>query len=201
MPRTTSSPARRPPSRPRSVPAKLTVAEMSKAISDKPHLAAKIISLRDDKRLDRERRMEEIAKVVREDERSVADRSLAETASHVPTALEAAQAAWRPTSAQLDGARAAALEQRQRLEAAEAHRIDKPIGRVWSSFGGEAIIEGGMLDHVDLVDARWLIALHEHGGVVPRWQDVPSSARVTAGSAWRLWGWERMFSLGILVLS
>ena len=58
-----------------------------------------------------------------------------------------------------------------------------------------------MLDHVDLIDARYLLALHEKGGVVPRWQHVPSTARINRASVWRLYNWERMFSLGILVLS
>ena len=58
-----------------------------------------------------------------------------------------------------------------------------------------------MLEHVDLVDARYLISLSEHSGVVPRWQDVPECARINRSNIWRLWGWERMFSLGILVLS
>ena len=91
-------------------------------------------------------------------------------------------------------------EQNARHAAAELKRIPKPVGRVWTGFGGE-VIESRMLDHVDLIDARYLLSLHEHGGVVPRWQDVPDSARVNKSNIWRLWAWERMFSLGILVLS
>jgi hypothetical protein len=122
------------------------------------------------------------------------------TVEAVPSPLEVAQAAWRPTSSQLAGARAAAMEQKKRAEVAETKRISKPVGRVWSSFGGD-VIEGSMLEHVDLVDARWLISLHTNGGVVPRWQDVPSAARIDRTNVWRLYAWERMFSLGILVLS
>lgn len=58
-----------------------------------------------------------------------------------------------------------------------------------------------MLAHVDLIDARFLLLLHEHGGIVPRWQHVPGSAKINADSLWRLFGWERNFSLPILVLS
>ena len=74
------------------------------------------------------------------------------------------------------------------------------MGRMWASFGGE-VNERTMLEDVDLVDARYLVSLHEHAGVVPRWQDLPACARINRSNVWRLWGWERQFSLGIVVLS
>ena len=102
--------------------------------------------------------------------------------------------------AQKDGARAALREQLARAEQAETKRLSKPMGRMWASFGGE-VIERTMLEDVDLVDARYLVSLHEHAGVVPRWQDLPACARINRSNVWRLWGWERQFSLGIVVLS
>ena len=37
-----------------------------------------------------------------------------------------------------------------------------------------------LLASIDLIDAAYLIALGEAGGVVPRWQDVPVTARINA---------------------
>ena len=116
-----------------------------------------------------------------------------------PTELDLAQARFQPTAEQMSGRRTAHLEQKARAKEAEAKRIYEPVGRIWQSYGGEAI--ESMMEHVDLVDARYLISLHEHGGIVPRWQDCPESAHLNRSTLWRLYGWERMFSLPILVLS
>ena len=43
-----------------------------------------------------------------------------------------------------------------------------------------------LLENIDLIDAAYLIALGEAGGVVPRGQDVPAAARINAASVWRL---------------
>ena len=149
--------------------------------------------------------MEEITRIIREDGEAESSQKQSPLASLARppklSALEEAQAAWRPSPEQKEAARAALVEQRSRVELAETRRLASPPGRVWSSFGGHCIERGGMLDFVDLVDARYLISLSEHSGVVPRWQDVPDCARINRSNIWRLWGWERMFSLGILVLS
>ena len=55
-----------------------------------------------------------------------------------------------------------------------------------------------LLASIDLIDAAYLIALGEAGGVVPRWQDVPAAARINAASVWRL---RRYDGVPILVLS
>ena len=173
----------------------LSPEEIASALRDRPHLTAQVVTIRDDKTLNPQRKLERITALIRGD---------AAPPVAVPkqiSELEAAQAAWRPTSAQLDGARKAAAEFGQWAIAAEEIRPSKPVGRVWSNFGGEALERQSMLQHVDLIDARYLISLHQHGGVVPRWQHVPPAARINASNVWRLWGWQRMFSLGILVLS
>ena len=56
-----------------------------------------------------------------------------------------------------------------------------------------------LLASIDLIDAAYLIALGEAGGVVPRWQDVPAAARINAASVWRLRGFNQ--GVPILVLS
>lgn len=170
----------------------LSVAEIAMAVQQKPELRNKIATVHGDSALDRNSKMTEIARLVREEAEVVVARP--------PSALETAQAAWRPTMEQSAANRAAALEQNALAKAAEAKRIAQPVGRVWSSFGGETIAST-MLQHVDLVDARYLLALHAHGGVIPRWQDLPPSAKIDRACVWRLYAWERMFSLGILVLS
>ena len=42
---------------------------------------------------------------------------------------------------------------------------------------------------VDLVDAQYLLALGVNGGVVPRWQELPESAKINHEAAWRLHCW------------
>ena len=172
----------------------LSPEEIASALRDRPHLTAQVVTIRDDKALNPQRKLERITALIRGD---------AAPPVAVPkqiSELEAAQAAWRPSSAQLDGARKAAAEFGQWAIAAEEIRPSKPLGRVWSNFGGEALERQSMLQHVDLIDARYLISLHQHGGVVPRWQHVPPAARINTSNVWRLWGYGAC-SLGILVLS
>ena len=58
-----------------------------------------------------------------------------------------------------------------------------------------------LLEHTDLVDVNYLIALGEAGGVIPRWQDLPDCARINTANVWRLRCWDRNFALSVLVLS
>ena len=61
-----------------------------------------------------------------------------------------------------------------------------------------------MLEHTPLIDLEYLVLLAQHGGVVPRAQDIPVSALITPANSWRikLWGkTRRKYSLGVLVLS
>jgi len=99
----------------------------------------------------------------------------------------------------MSGFRAATSTFNALAKEAECKRISQPVGRLWSDCGGDAIEE--MVTHVDLVDARFLLLLQKHGGVVPRWQHVPPSAKINSANLWRLFGWERNFSLPVLVLS
>ena len=39
---------------------------------------------------------------------------------------------------------------------------------------------------MDLIDLRYVVPLIEAGGVMPRWQDLPKSARITVHNLWRL---------------
>ena len=183
----------------------LTVEEIASTLSSSPHLAAAIIAVRDTPGMPMDRKMEAITRIVRQDGEPSSRQQQQTTHASLArprqlSALEESQAAWRPTVAQKDGARAALREQLARAEQAETKRLSKPMGRMWASFGGE-VIERTMLEDVDLVDARYLVSLHEHAGVVPRWQDLPACARINRSNVWRLWGWERQFSLGIVVLS
>ena len=146
--------------------------------------------------MDKDARLVAITQIIREAEEPAAT----PVPQEVISPLDAAQAAWRPTKEQHDAAREAGREHAAAVSATEPQRLRKPEGRVWSSFGGE-MVEEVMLEHVTLIDARYLLALHVRGGVVPRWQDVPTAARIDRSSVWRLYNWQRMFSLGILVLS
>ena len=101
-------------------------------------------------------------------------------------------------------AAAAASAQQARVEAANALpspvRKLRPGDDLWSQHGGPAIEE--LLDDLDLVDARWLVDLAEGGGVVPRWQEVPHSARIGKRDVWRLrFAWRESDCLACLVLS
>ena len=70
---------------------------------------------------------------------------------------------------------------------------------VWKEHGGDEI--SGMLRYVDLVDARYLLFLHDHGGSLPCWNAIPAAAQINQSNVWRLFGWEAKGCLGILVVS
>lgn len=72
-------------------------------------------------------------------------------------------------------------------------------GAVWLEHGGEEVAQ--MLTYVDLVDARYLLQLHDHGGNLPCWGVLPELARITRMNMWRLHGWTARGSLGVLVIS
>ena len=114
--------------------------------------------------------------------------------------LAAEQTAFRLTPTQAAAAEAAALAQQARAEAAERGTVarDRRPQRSWFEHGG-AHLEERLLEHVDLVDARYLISLYRRGGIVPRWQDTPPSAKIHQGNVWRLYQWMRMFSLGVTI--
>ena len=98
----------------------------------------------------------------------------------------------------------AARAQDERAQAAEAEPLSikelRPGDDLWTKFGGPAV--EAMLEDLDLIDARYLVELAEMGGIVPRWQEVPSSARIGRSNAWRLASaWHEYDCLAILVLS
>ena len=76
-------------------------------------------------------------------------------------------------------AQAAALVAKRLAQAAKSAppHATSDIGSQWVKAGGPAI--EAMLEHVHLVDARYLIALGELGGVIARWQDTPPLSRQT----------------------
>jgi len=72
------------------------------------------------------------------------------------------------------------------------------VGSQWVSAGGPAM--EAMLVSTDLVDAQYLVALAEAGGIVPSWQECPLEARINRDSVWRLRCWG-FVNLPVLVLS
>jgi hypothetical protein len=89
------------------------------------------------------------------------------------------------------------------LEAAEATcptKLRSKTGPEWATHcGGPAMLD--LLEDTDLVDAQYLIALGQHGGVLPRWQELPEPAKLNAATAWRLHCWGGSYCLPVLVLS
>ena len=56
-----------------------------------------------------------------------------------PSELDKAQAAWSATTEQMAGFRAATLAFNTLAKDAERVRISRPVGRMWSDCGGDAI--------------------------------------------------------------
>ena len=75
----------------------------------------------------------------------------------------------------------------------------RKIGRGWDTRGGNMVEP--LLEHVDLIDAGYLISLAEIGAAVPSWADVPESARINRSNMWRLRCWDEPSSLPVLVVS
>ena len=55
-----------------------------------------------------------------------------------------------------------------------------------------------MVQKMDLIDLRYVVPLIEAGGVMPRWQDLPKSARITVHNLWRL---NTMVHFGVPLLA
>ena len=166
-----------------------TVDDISRALRDRPYLTAQIVAVRDDPTLDKAARMAEIFKIVRECE------------GPVPVSeLEQRQANFVPSRERMAGRRAAntAYGMHYKAVVAKAVAPTQPSAH-WTQHGGEVV--ENLLQYVDLVDARYLLALHEHGGNLPVWGALPASAKVTRADVWRLYGWEVRGGLGVLVIS
>ena len=102
----------------------------------------------------------------------------------------------------MNGRRLATVEQVARVKDSDKKVAAGGLpeeGALWREYGGEEIAH--TLQYLDLVDARYLISLHEKGGNLPCWQAMPVAARINRQGMWRLYGWSARNSLGILVLS
>jgi len=86
-------------------------------------------------------------------------------------------------------------------DAAEAAPEDEKakVGETWIKNGGPHLTE--ILENTSLIDAQYLIALHEAGGTPTRWQDLPDAAKITKDNVWRLACWGVTFSLPVLIFS
>lgn len=42
-----------------------------------------------------------------------------------------------------------------------------------------------MVQETEPVDLRYVVRLLEAGGILPRWQELPASAKITASTLWR----------------
>lgn len=166
-----------------------TVEEIAKALQERPYLTAQIVALRDDSTLDKASRLTEIGKIVRECEAPVQ-----------ASELEAQQANYRPPRDRLAGRRAAHTQfnayVKQHVTPVKPPDTHTPH---WAAHGGEEL--ANLLTYVDLIDARYLIALNEQGGSLPCWGALPASAKITRDDCWRLYGWETRGCLGVLAIS
>ena len=69
----------------------------------------------------------------------------------------------------------------------------------WTMGGGGAIAQ--LMEKTPLIDLEWVIDLIELGGTVPRCQDVPDAAVLTASTVWRLAIAADFSRLPVLLLS
>ena len=108
----------------------------------------------------------------------------------------------RLTPAQAAAAAKAAARQEARVEKLKAvpDAERKPKGDDdWTDGGGGAIAQ--LMEKTPLIDLEWVIDLIELGGTVPRCQDVPNAAVLTASMVWRLAIAADFMQLPVLVLS
>ena len=107
------------------------------------------------------------------------------------------------TKEQQAAAAAAEVAQRVLWEEAEGapEKMKLKVGQYWGSHCGGPAIEKLFDKGAELVDAQYLIALAEAGGVLPRWQALPEVAKVGTDHMWRLRCWNDPYRLPVLVLS
>ena len=120
----------------------------------------------------------------------------ATAAAAAQDAVAAAAAEFR--RAELAQQRAANTHQRPGSPSIASRKAKQKSDR-WKRYGGDEVER--LLETVDLVDARYLVALAQAGGVLPRAQELPASAKITPATCWRLQGWPELFSTPVLVLS
>jgi hypothetical protein len=167
-----------------------TVEELSRALADRPYLTAQIVAVRDDPTLDKGSRLVEIGKIVRECEAPVQ-----------ASELDRLQANYKPPRERMAGRRAAssAFGQYFKAKVEKEPFLSEAEHPGWREHGGEELAQ--MLQYVDLIDARYLLLLHEHGGSLPCWGALPAAARLGRASIWRLYGWTARGSLPVVVFS
>ena len=101
--------------------------------------------------------------------------------------------------------RAAAADKLSKRRKRKRYKVDSSKGLnveasddQWKRAGGPQLEE--MVQNMNLIDLRYVVPLIEAGGVMPRWQDLPKSARITARNVWRL-NTMVIGCLAVLVLS
>ena len=106
----------------------------------------------------------------------------------------------RLTPAQAAAAAEAAARQEARVEKLKAvPDAERKPKDSWALSGGGAIAQ--LMEKTPLIDLEWVIDLIELGGTVPRCQDVPNAAVLTASTVWRLAIAADFCELPVLVLS
>jgi hypothetical protein len=168
-----------------------TVDDISRALRERPYLINQICAIRDDPTLDKAERMVQIGKVVQECETPVKESD-----------LDKQQASYAPSKERMNGRRAAHKMYGEYIKSVVKKVepiLDASDFPIWREHGGEEL--GPMLQYVDLVDARYLILLHEQGGNLPCWGALPDAARINRASMWRLYGWQARGCLPCVVLS
>lgn len=116
--------------------------------------------------------------------------------SRASTAMSAAEVVgFEPTEAQVAGQRAAAEAITELVAKAEAEvpqKVKEWVDPSWKQTNVRGPELEQMLVSTTLLDAQYYIALHENGGVMPRWQDIPAAAKIDQGSVWRIrHAWRR----------
>ena len=106
----------------------------------------------------------------------------------------------RLTPTQAAAAAEAAARQEARVEKLKAvPDAEREPNDNWTDYGGGAIAQ--LMEKTPLIDLEWVIDLIELGGTVPRCQDVPNAAVLTASTVWRLAIAAHTCQLPVLVLS
>ena len=104
------------------------------------------------------------------------------------------------TPTQAAAAAEAAARQEARVEKLKAvPDAERKPKDSWALSGGGAIAQ--LMEKTPLIDLEWVIDLIELGGTVPRCQDVPNAAVLTASTVWRLAIGTEFRQLPVLVLS